>query len=177
MKNTVKTVFFGCSFGVAEITVCVLQTERKAMSLLNTLKLVAAQKQTTLPVVDQRRAKLVRRIDEQIQLATAEQSGKTFVPVKLKNITDKETGVRRQVESSKRVKAWWFTTDNGKLALSVRFGPKVLELAKGKYAVEVADKTQVVNVLEVVRTAVVSGELDAAIENAARKLRDGFAKD
>ena len=58
----------------------------------------------------------------------------------------------------------------------MRFGPKVLELAKGKYAVEVADKSEIVNVLEVVRTAVENGELDAAIDNAAKKLRDGFAK-
>ena len=52
----------------------------------------------------------------------------------------------------------------------------MLELAKGKYAVEVGGKAELVNVLEVVRTAVENGELDAAIENAARKLRDGFAR-
>lgn len=52
----------------------------------------------------------------------------------------------------------------------------MLELAKGKYAVEVADKSELVNVLEVVRSAVVNGELDSAIDNAARKLRDGFAR-
>lgn len=146
------------------------------MSALNALKLVAAQKQTSLPAVEQRRNKLVKRIWEQIELARAEQSGTTFAPVKLRSYTDKETGVRKQVEASKRVKPWWFTADNGKLALSVRFGPKVLELAKGKYAVEVGGKAELVNVLEVVRTAVENGELDAAIENAARKLRDGFAR-
>ena len=146
------------------------------MTALNALKLVAAQKPTSLPAVQQRRNKLVKRIWEQIELARAEQAGKTFAPVKLRSYTDKETGQRKQVETNKRVKAWWFTADNGKLALSVRFGPKVLELAKGKYAVEVADKTELVNVLEVVRTAVESGELDTAIENAARKLRDGFAR-
>ena len=147
-----------------------------AMSTLNVLKLVAAQKPTSLPAVQQRRNKLVRRIWEQIELAKAEQTGTTFAPVKLRSYTDKETGVRKQVETNKRVKPWWFTADNGKLALSVRFGPKVLELAKGKYAVEVADKSEIVNVLEVVRTAVENGELDAAIDNAAKKLRDGFAK-
>lgn len=146
------------------------------MTALNALKLVAAQKPTSLPAVEQRRNKLIKRIWEQIELARAEQAGKTFAPVKLRSYTDKETGQRKQVETNKRVKAWWFTADNGKLALSVRFGPKVLELAKGKYAVEVADKTELVNVLEVVRTAVENGELDTAIDNAARKLRDGFAR-
>jgi hypothetical protein len=146
------------------------------MSTLNTLKLVAAQKPTSLPAVQQRRNKLVKRIWEQIELAKAEQSGTTFAPVKFRSVTDKETGLRRSVEVNKRVKPWWFTTDSGKLALSVRFGPKVLELAKGKFAVEVAANNELVDVLEVVKTAVLNGELDTAIDNAARKLRDGFTK-
>jgi hypothetical protein len=146
------------------------------MSTLNTLKLVASQKPTSLPPVMQRRNKLVKRIWEQIELAKAEQAGTTFAPVKFRSYTDKETGARKQVETNKRVKAWWFTADNGKLALSVRFGPKVLELAKGKFAVEVGARSDVVNVLEVVKKAVENGELDAAIDNAAKKLRDGFAK-
>ena len=146
------------------------------MSTLSVLKLVATQKPTSLPKVQQRRNKLVKRIWEQIELAKAELSGTTFAPVKLRSYTDKESGVRKQIEANKRVKAWWFTADNGKLALSVRFGPKVLELAKGKFAVEVADKADLINTLEVVRTAVDSGELDAAIENAAKKLREGFAR-
>ena len=146
------------------------------MSTLNGLKLTASQKPTSLPAVQQRREKLAKRIWEQIELAKAEQSGTTFSPVKLRSFIDKESGVRKQVETKKRVKAWWFTADNGKLALSVRFGPKVLELAKGKFAVEVAEKSELINTLEVVRTAVNNGELDAAIENAAKKLRDGFSR-
>jgi hypothetical protein len=146
------------------------------VSTLNGLKLVAAQKPTSLPQVQQRRNKLSKRIAEQIEMAKAEQNGTAFAPVKMRSYTDKETGVRKQVETNKRVKAWWFTAENGKLALSVRFGPKVLELAKGKYAVQVADKKDLVEVLEVVRTAVENGELDTAIDNAAKKLRDGFAR-
>ena len=146
------------------------------MSTLNTLKLVASQKPTSLSPVLQRRNKLVKRIWEQIELAKAEHAGTTFAPVKFRSYTDKETGARKQVEMNKRVKSWIFTADNGKLALSVRFGPKVLELAKGKFAIEVGAQSDVVNVLEVVKKAVENGELDAAIDNAAKKLRDGFAK-
>jgi hypothetical protein len=60
--------------------------------------------------------------------------------------------------------------------ICVRYGSKVLELAKGKYAIEVGVEKDLVNVLEVVKTAVLNGELDAAIDNAANKLRDGFGK-
>jgi len=63
---------------------------------------------------------------------------------------------------------------NSKLSLCVRYGTKVLELAKGKHAVEVGADKDLVGVLEVIKAAVLAGELDTAIENAANKLRDGF---
>ena len=90
--------------------------------------------------------------------------------------TDAETGVRKQVETNKRVKAWWFVTDAGKLTLSVRYGTKVLELARGKYAIEVGAEKDLVTTLDVIKAAVLAGDLDAAIDNAANKLRAGFSK-
>ena len=143
------------------------------MSTLNALKLTATTKPTQVSAVQQRRNKLAKRVWEQIELAKAHQAGTQFVATKFRTVKDAD-GMRKTVETSKRVKAWWFTGDNGKLAISVRYGSKVLELAKGKYAIEVGGEKDLVNVLEVVKTAVLGGELDAAIENAANKLRDGF---
>ena len=99
-----------------------------------------------------------------------------YTATKFRTITDNETGLRKQVETNKRVKAWWFVADNGKLSLSVRYGTKVLELAKGKHAVEVGAEKDLVGVLDVIKTAVLAGELDTAIDNAANKLRDGFGR-
>ncbi len=144
------------------------------MTALTGLKLTAAQKPTQMPPVQQRRNKLAKRLWEQVELAKAQQVGSTFAPTKFRTITDAATGQRKQVEMNKRVKAWWFVADNGKLVLSVRYGTKVLELAKGKWAVEVGTDKDLVGVLEVIKTAVLAGELDTAIENAANKLRDGF---
>lgn len=144
------------------------------MSTLSSLKLVAAQKPTALPAVQQRRNKLVKRVWEQIELAKAHRAGTTFAPTKFRSYRDAESGVRRQIEVPKRLKPWWFTAENGKLAVSVRFGPKTLELAKGKWAVEVASADEVITALEAVKAAVLAGELDTAIEAAAKKLRDGF---
>ena len=143
------------------------------MSTLNALKLTATTRPTQVSDVQQRRNKLAKRVWEQIELAKAHQAGTQFVATKFRTVKDAD-GMRKTVETSKRVKAWWFTGDNGKLAISVRYGSKVLELAKGKYAIEVGGEKDLVNVLEVVKTAVLGGELDAAIENAANKLRDGF---
>jgi hypothetical protein len=144
------------------------------MTTMSTLKLTAAQKPTQMSPVQQRRNKLAKRLGEQIELAKAQQAGTQYTSTKFRTITDKETGLRKQVETNKRVKAWWFVADNGKLSLSVRYGTKVLELAKGKHAVEVGAEKDLVGVLDVIKTAVLAGELDTAIENAANKLRDGF---
>ena len=146
------------------------------MATLSSLKLVATQKPQHVSAVQIRRNKLAKRIWEQAQLARARQDGTTFAPTRLRTVVDRETGTRKQVECSKRVKAWWFAGDNGKLALSIRYGSRVLELAKGKFAVEVASERDLANALDVIKDAVLAGELDAAIENAAGKLRDGFGK-
>ena len=146
------------------------------MSTFSTLKLTAAQKPTQIAPVVVRRNKLAKRIWEQQELLKAQQAGAHFAPIKFHTVKDTETGVRKQVETTKRVKAWWFTADNGKLAVSLRYATRVLELAKGKYAIEVASERELGNVLELARTAVLNGELDTAIDNAANKLRDGFSK-
>ena len=146
------------------------------MTTMSTLKLTAAQKPTQMSAVQQRRNKLAKRLFEQMELAKAQQMGTQYTATKLRSITDSETGLRKQVEMSKRVKAWWFVAENGKLSLCVRYGTKVLELAKGKHAVEVGAEKDLVGVLDVIKTAVLAGELDTAIENAANKLRDGFGR-
>ena len=74
------------------------------------------------------------------------------------------------------MKPWWFTAENGKLGLSVRYGSRVLELAKGKFSVEIASDKELVPTLELLKGAALSGELDAAIDAASDKLRAGFKK-
>ena len=146
------------------------------MATLSTLKLSTAVKPAHMPAVQVRRNKMSRRLWEQIELARAQQSGTEFAPVKQRSYLDKETGLRRQVESTKRVKPWWFTADNGKLAMNVRYGARTIELAKGKSTVEIVNMDQLVPTLELIKRAVEEGELDAQIEVAAIKLREGFAK-
>ena len=59
---------------------------------------------------------------------------------------------------------------------SVRYGSRVLELAKNKYAVEVAAEVDLIKTLDVIKTAVLAGELDTQIDAAVTKLRAGFAR-
>jgi hypothetical protein len=146
------------------------------MTTFSALKLTATKKPTQVPQVLQRRNKLAKRLWEQIELAKAEQVGTAFSVQKFRSYTDKESGLRKQIETNKRLKAWWFIGDNGKLAIAVRYGAKVLELAKGKYAIEIASANELVPTLQIIKSAVENGELDSAIDYAANKLRSGFTK-
>jgi len=146
------------------------------MSTLAQLKLTAQSKPAQMSAIQQRRNKLVKRVWEQMELAKAQTQGSHYAPTKFRTVTDSATGARKQVETSKRVKQWWFTTETGKLALSIRYGSKVLELAPKKFAVELASDKDLVATLELIKTAVLNGELDTAIDLAANKLRDGFTK-
>lgn len=146
------------------------------MNALAGLKLTTARKATQLPQVQQRRNKLLKRIWEQIELAKAEQNGEVFTITRLRSYKDSETGIRKQIETLKRVKAWWFVSENGKVALSVRYGARVLELAKGKYAIEVGATQELIPTLQTIKTAVEAGELDSAIELASNTLKSGFKK-
>ncbi len=144
------------------------------MTALAGLKLTTAQKPTQMSPIQQRRNKLAKRLWEQMELAKAQQAGTTFAPTRFRSVVQNDTGQRKQVEVAKRIKQWWFVADNGKLVLSVRYGTKVLELAKGKWAVEVGGDKELVPTLELLKGAVLAGELDAQIEAASDKLRDGF---
>jgi hypothetical protein len=146
------------------------------MASLAALKLVAAHKPAQLAPIQVRRNKLAKRIWEQVQLAKSQQGGAVFAPMKLRTVVDHDTGARRQVETHKRVKPWWFTAENGKLGLCVRYGSRVLELAKGKFSIEISSDKELTPTLELLKSAALNGELDAAIDAASDKLRAGFKK-
>lgn len=145
------------------------------MSALATLKLSTAKKSQAMTPAVQRRAKLSRKLWEQIELAKATSTGNTFVMRRFKNVRDAD-GTSRSVELPKKVRQWWWTADNGKLALNVRYGSRVIELSKGKSTVEIASAEDLVPTLELIKRAVEAGELDAQIEAAGIKLREGFVK-
>ena len=145
------------------------------MNAISKLKLVAVQADRGSPTIS-RRNKLSAQIQTQIAIAKAHASGSVFAATRKKAVQDLETGERKVVEVSKRVKQWWFNAPNGKIALALRYGAKPLELAKGKNAVEVSSVEELVATLEIIQEAVLAGELDAQIEQAAGALRAGFAK-
>jgi hypothetical protein len=145
------------------------------MSALATLKLTAAKRSQAMSPAAQRRNKLSKKIWEQIQLAKALATGETYTSKRFRTIRG-EDGASRSVEIVKRVRAWWWNAEGGKLAMNVRYGSRVVELSKGKSAIEVASANDLVPTLELIKKAVDGGELDVQIESASTKLREGFGK-
>ena len=144
---------------------------------LAALKLTNAKKSSQMSPVVARRTKVAMRLSQQILLAKARQEGSTYAPTKQKKVTDAETGDSKIVQVPKRIKEWWFTADNGKLCVSLRYGAKIVALsAKGQTAVELASGDDLVKTLETLKQAVESGELDTQIESVATATKAAFKK-
>ena len=110
-------------------------------------------------------------------MAKAVQSGAEFLPVKIRTVKDEATGETRKVEIPKRLKPWWWPSDSGKMCITVRYGARTLEVVDGKNAIETENIAGVITTLEVLRTAVDAGELDARIEAVSGLVKAGFDKE
>jgi hypothetical protein len=147
-----------------------------SMSALISLKLVATKKPANISPIVIRRNKLSAKLWDQIQLAQSQAAGQHFQPTRLRTVRDVETGLNKTIEVPKRIKPWWWASETGKVCVAVRYGSKVLELTKGKAAIEVTDAQDLIRALEAVKVAVLAGELDAQIEAASGALRSGFKR-
>jgi hypothetical protein len=169
-------VFFVAQSGKQKLIFKIINNYKgKVMSLLNALKLSTTKKPTHIPPVLQRRNKLLKRLWEQIELAKAEETNSTFTVNKIKSIKGID-GIKRSVEMPKRIKPWWFTSESNKLCLNVRYGARLIELTKGKATIELDNQKELINTLQLIKSAVEVGELDNQIEALSGTLRAGFGK-
>jgi predicted nicotinamide N-methyase len=145
------------------------------MSALSNLKLSNTKRTAALAPIQVRRNKLSGKLADQIQLALAQQQGETYTTNRFKTVAN-EDGSRKTVEIQRRVRPMWWTNTDGKICLNVRYGSKQLELAKGKPTVDVGAADHLVGILQIIKTAVEVGELDAQIEAASGALRSGFKR-
>ncbi len=145
------------------------------MTFIAKLKLVASKRERNLSPIIVRRNKLAAKIEEQLQLAAAQKDGRLYAPKRIKNVTN-DAGERVAIETTKRVKEWYWNTPANKINLCVRYGSKTLELSKGKNAIELSSGEELLSTLSMLKDAVIAGELDEAITNASDNLRAGFLK-
>ena len=132
------------------------------MQLLKSLKFVHYEHPNHRNPRLHRRHKLLAKLAEQLQLAR----NSDYRPTKTQDVAD-GNGNLTPVQRSKRIRRWWSTRTDGTVQLTIRYGSKPLELAKGKNAVEIASESELVSTLEQIRAAVEQGELDELIEAQA----------
>jgi hypothetical protein len=144
---------------------------------LASLKFVSAKRFVgTNDPVQFRRQKMLRKLDEQIAAATALAEGRSYSANRVQRIRDRETGESRIVETSRSIRQWWFLSESGKVAVQLKYGSKVIMLSKNRNAVEVNNPSELLAVLQTLKTAVSQGELDNEIAIAADMVRARFVK-
>ena len=136
------------------------------MELLKTLKLTRYQRNSTHNPVLQRRIKLAAGISEQMLLA----ENPNYKSHSVCTVAD-DSGELRTVEVNKRVLRWWRVDVDGTVELTVRYGSRVLELAKGMDAVELASTDELVGVLEQFKAAAERGEMDDMVSCTVGKAK------
>ena len=146
-------------------------------AILSSLKLVNAKRQNSVDPVVFRRNKLNEKLKVQIAMAEAMNKGESFTVKRKKLMRDELTGTTSYVDINKRLKAWWFTNnDTKRVAVQIFYGNKVIDLAKGKNAVEVTNGDELIAVLTRLQQAVLDGSLDTQIEQAADSVKARFQK-
>lgn len=144
-------------------------------SILSSLKLISAKRQTSIDPILFRREKLSKMLQEQILLATAYINKTSHQATRKKRVRD-ENGFIQVVEVPKNVKAWWFTASDNKIALTVRYGNRAVEFSKGKNAIEISDSKNLLSTLEKIEQAVLEGHLDEQLTQASNNVKARFKK-
>lgn len=133
------------------------------MSLLQALKVVTSKRPTQLSPIQYRRNKLIKKLHEQLECAKAKVDGRDCFLKRNRAGKNKETGERFQIELQYKVKQWWYTNDDGKTILELRYGSRLIEITKGKTGIEVENTNTLVETIELLKRAVEAGELDEGI--------------
>lgn len=147
------------------------------MTVLSSLTMVASDRaEMRVRGIVSMRQKLLDRIDDQIALAKATETGQSFQRVKYRRTRDIESEQVSETVIKTRVRPWWTADPDGSILLWIKYRNTNLELAKGKAAIRITNRTQLVPTLETVLEAVRAGELDKQIEGAVAGFKNRFKK-
>ena len=136
------------------------------MIQLADVKLVSAVRPTFQDPVTLKRLKFISRISEQLEIANHLMKGEQIPftsfhdPISLKR--------------PRKISPWWWTDKDGKYLMAIKYGSKVIELAKGKPAVQAETLEQIIEVLKSLKLATSNGELDLHLTQASELIRKKF---
>ena len=134
------------------------------MSNLAKLTLTATSPREPITPLANKRIKLLRKLDQQIEAAEADARDEQFVEEIKRWVRDEETGEKKLVTQQRPIRPWSWQNQHGAWMVSLRDGNKLIPLDGTNTSVEVGEKTGLVSALQTLRDAVIAGELDEQLE-------------
>jgi hypothetical protein len=113
--------------------------------------------------VMKRREKMLSQLEQQRNLAM----DPSYTIVQQRWVRD-ENGVKQPIERHKQIKRWWLRNGMGDCLLIIRYGSRVLELQKGKAAIDTGGEANLVSVIEEIMRMTKEGELDGLLMDVQR---------
>ena len=136
------------------------------MIQLADVKLVSAVRPTIQDPVALKRTKFISRVSEQLEVANHLMKGEQ---IPFTSFHDPVT-----LKRPRNVSPWWWIDKDGKYLMAIKYGSKVIELAKGKSAVQAETLDQIIEVLKSLKLATSNGELDLHLTQASELIRKKF---
>ena len=136
------------------------------MIQLADVKLVSAVRPTFQDPVTLKRSKFISRVSEQLEIANHLMKGEQ---IPFTNFHDPVS-----LKKPRKASPWWWTDKDGKYLMTLKYGSKVIELAKGKPAVQAETLDQIIEVLKSLKLATSNGELDLQLTQASELIRKKF---
>ena len=144
------------------------------MGYLDKLNVTQLKRPETLSPTEQRRAKLVAKLEEQLAVAQATAEGKRYVVNKAGWTRDND-GNKTRIVTERVIRPWFWPEGEG-FCLVVRYGAKILELSKGKRAINITSAALIPGAINTLIAATKGGELDAAINAAIAGIKAATVK-
>jgi hypothetical protein len=114
---------------------------------------------------------MIKKLDEQIEMASALVEGRLPLTGRTRGLWNSETNEQLRIENSATVRQGGFLSETGQTALQLRYGSKVITLGRNRNAVEVSGDSALLSVLQRLKTAAAMGELDQEIAVEADMVR------
>lgn len=134
------------------------------MTILERLKLTAASPREPLTPLSRKRKRLLQKLDKQIQAAQAEARDEEFLEEVTRWVRSEATGDKEPITMRRPFKKWWWQNQHGVWMLSLRDGNRLIPLRDDKSSVELGELSTLAQTLEILREAIIAGELDAQLE-------------
>lgn len=131
------------------------------MKKLANLTIKTVERAARKDPAQQRRTKLLAKLNEQYDVLAAAKRGEKFTKSKTVWTTNAD-GERVQTQRTRAVRAWFFEQDGG-WYVQCRYGAKPLRLGDEGNAVFVAKLEDVEQALDAMRAAIGDGDMDDAI--------------